>query len=182
MCLKQFLIVCLLGYAVLSGTASASRMQSPEECRLPAIANSILTKSFPGWTVVSASDLTENDRVFWNSKHPYECPGVAIGDYFGSQNPAYAVTLIRHEALKTLQTLVVLRPRNGTYELIELSKPQEASRVLVTFRVKPGLFKDIETGDNIKSGSDSIAYEDIAAGVLVYAWHRDKFREIQVSE
>ncbi len=81
-----------------------------------------------------------------------------------------------------LQTLVLLKPKDGAYELIELSKAQESSRALVVFRLGPATFEDIETGEKTKSISDSIAYEAIEAGMLVYAWHDSKFKEIQVSE
>jgi hypothetical protein len=157
-------------------------MSRQEACRLPKTAKAVLAGKLPDWTIVSRSDLTEHDRVLWSAKHSHFCPGVAVGDYFGNRNPSFAVTLINRQPTKMFQTLIVLKPNNGSYELIELSKPQEASRALVVFRLGPGVFEDIETGERSKITSDSVAYEYIEAGMLIYAWQGGKFRQIQVSE
>jgi hypothetical protein len=157
-------------------------MKPPVMCHLPKTAEAVLAEKFPDWTIVSMSDLTEHDKVLWSAKRSHFCPGIAVGDYFGNRNPSFAVTLINRQPTKMLQTLVVLKPNDGSYELIELSKPQEATRALVVFRLGPAVFEDIETGEKSKITSDSVAYEDIAAGMLVYAWHSGKFRQIQVSE
>jgi hypothetical protein len=92
------------------------------------------------------------------------------------------VTLVNQQSTKMLQTLVLLKPKEGSYQLIELSKAQEASRALVVFRLRPAIFEDIESGEKTRTSGDSIAYEDIAAGMLVYAWHNGKFKEIHASE
>jgi len=142
----------------------------------------MLEAKLPGWKIVTESDLTEHDRLLWDAKRPHICPGVANGDYFGDRHSSYAVKLVSQQPTKMLQTLVLLKPNEGSYELIELSKAQESSRALVVFRLGPATFEDIETGERTKSSSDSIAYEAIEAGMLVYAWHDGKFKEIQVSE
>ena len=180
---KRFLVVCFLAYAVLTRFACASdKVNHSTACHLPKTAEGVLQAKLPGWKIVSPSDLTEHDRALWNAKHSHVCPGIANGDYFGERHVSYAVTLINRQPTKMLQTLVVLRPRDGSYELIELSKVQEASRVLVVFRQRPATFEDVDAGERAKISSDSIAYEDIAAGMLVYAWQIDKFKEIHVSD
>jgi len=157
-------------------------VKPPVVCHLPKTAVAVLADTLPDWTIVSTSDLTEHDRMLWNAIHYHHCPGIAVGDYFGNRNLSLAVTLINRQPTKMLQTLVVLKPRDGSYELIELSKPQEASRALVVFRLGPAVFDDIETGEKSKITCDSVAYEDIAAGMLIYAWHSGKFMQIQASE
>jgi len=180
---KRLLLICFLGCSVLATFACASdNVNHSTVCHLPKPAEGVLEAKLPGWKIVSASDLTEHDRALWNAKHSHVCPGVADGDYFGDRHVSYAVTLVNRQPTNMLQTLVVLRPQNGSYELIELSKAQEASRVLVVFRLRPATFEDIETGERTRTASDSIAYEDIAAGMLVYASQKGKFKEIQVSE
>jgi hypothetical protein len=180
---KRFLVVCFLSYSALARFACATdNVNHSTACHLPKIAEGVLEAKLPGWKIVSPSDLTEHDRVLWNAKHSHVCPGIANGDYFGDRHVSYAVTLINRQPTKMLQTLVVLKPRDGSYELIELSKAQEASRVLVVFRQRPTAFEDIDAGERTKITSDSIAYEDIAAGMLVYAWFNNKFNEIHVSD
>ena len=180
---KRFLVVCFLSYAVLTKFACATdKVNHSTVCHLPKTAEGVLEAKMPGWKIVSPSDLTEHDRALWSAKHSHVCPGIANGDYFGDRHVSYAVTLINRQPTKVLQTLVVLKPHDDSYELIELSKAQEASRVLVVFRQRPAAFEDIEAGETTKITSDSIAYEDIAAGMLVYAWYNDKFKEIHVSD
>jgi hypothetical protein len=180
---KRFLVVCFLAYSALARFVCATdNVSHSTVCNLPKTAEGVLEAKLPGWRIVSPSDLTEHDKVLWNAKHSYVCPGIANGDYFGDRHVAYAVTLINRQPTKMLQTLVVLKPHDGSYELIELSKAQEASRVLVVFRQRPAAFEDIDAGGRTKITSDSIAYEDIAAGMLVYAWYNDKFKEIHVSD
>ncbi|HME59478.1 MAG TPA: hypothetical protein VKF63_14125 [Terracidiphilus sp.] len=180
--IKRFVPISFLVCCVLVRLACATDVKTPVVCHLPKNAEAVLAGKLPNWTIVSTSDLTEHDRMLWNAKHSHRCPGIAVGDYYGNRNPSFAVTLINRQPTKLLQTLVVLKPNDGSYELIELSKPQEASRALVVFRLGPAVFEDIETGEKFKITCDSVAYEDIAAGMLVYAWHSGKFTQIQVSE
>lgn len=160
----------------------ADDVNGSQACHLPKAAEAVLWEKLRGWSIVTESDLTEHNRVLWKAKHTRVCPGVAAGDYFGTRNPGYAITLIKHEATGTLQTLVMLKPNGHSYELIEIGKPQETSRALVLFKLGPGVFEDIETGEKVKSSRESVAFEDIAAGMLVYTWRNGKFKEIQVSE
>jgi hypothetical protein len=165
-------------------SAHVSVAQSPKQagmCSLPAQAEVALLTKFPDWKIPRLSDLSEHDRKLWSAKRPGLCPGIAKGHYFPSGNPAYAVTLYQQNA-KTLQTLIVLKPKEASYELIELTKPAVSSRIMVVFRLKPATFENIEMGEKTKSAWDAIAYEDIAAGMLVYTWSDGKFKEIQVSE
>lgn len=180
--IKRFVMVCFFGCAVLGKLACGADTNGSEACALPRIAQDMLMTKLPDWAIVSRTDLSEHDRTLWDAKHSRQCPGIAVGDYFGSGNPSHAVTLTNRHQTKIFQTLVVLRPHNDSYELIELSKPQEATRVLVVFKLKPGVFEDVETGEKVTSRSDAVGYEDIAAGMLVYAWHGGKFKEAQVSE
>jgi hypothetical protein len=180
---KRFLVVCFLGYSVIARLAcAAENIKHSTVCQIPKAADAVLEAKLPGWKIVAPSDLTEHNRVLWNAKHSHVCPGIANGDYFGALHSSYAVTLVNRQPTKMLQTLIVLKPHDGSYELIELSKAQEASRVLVVFRLRSAAFEDIETGERTRTTRDSIAYEDIAAGMLVYAWHNGKFKEIHVSE
>jgi hypothetical protein len=142
----------------------------------------LLAARFPSWAVVSESDLTEHDQILWRAKLSHFCQGIAVGDYFGNRATSYAITLVNRQPTKTLQTLIVLKPSGDSYELIELSKPQETSRTLVVFRVGPDRVEDIKTGESVKTTSDAIAYECIAAGMLVCAWQNGRFKEIRVSE
>jgi hypothetical protein len=180
---KRPLVICFLGYLVLARFACASdNVNHSTVCHLPKSAEGVLEAKLPGWKIVSASDLTEHDRALWNAKHSHDCPGVAEGDYFGDRQVSYAVTLVNRQPTRTLETLVVLKRHNGSFELTELSKAQEATRTLVVFRLRHDTFEDIETSERTRTTSDAIAYEDIAAGMLVYAWHDGKFKEIHISD
>jgi hypothetical protein len=179
---KRLLGVCLFGSAIAALACAAEDTNHSIVCQVPKTAYAVLEAKLPGWKIVATSDLIEHDRVLWNAKHRRLCPGIASGDYFGARLSSYAVTLVNRQPTKMLQTLVVLKPRDDSYDLIELSKAQEASRVSVVFRLTPAVFEDIETGEKTAVSGDSIAYEDIEAGMLVYAWHNGKFKEIQVSE
>jgi hypothetical protein len=144
---KRALIACLLGCSLFARVAFASESKDqPTECRLPKTAEAALEGKLPAWKIVGPSDLTEHDRLLWNSKRSHLCPGIASGDYFNDRRSSYAVTLVNQQSTKMLQTLVLLKPNEGSYQLIELSKAQEASRALVVFRLRPAIFEDIETG------------------------------------
>lgn len=179
---RRLVLVYLFVFSVLGRLAYGADRGRFEPCYLPTTARDMLTTKLPAWTIVSMSDLTEHDRALWTAKHSRNCPGVAVGNYFGTREPSYAVALINRQQAKMLETLVVFKPNNGSYELIDLSKAQEATRVLVVFMLGPGVFEDLETGERVKSHNDAVAYEDIAAGMLVYVWRSGKFKEIQLSD
>jgi hypothetical protein len=160
---------------------AAGNKTGNQSCNLPFEAQSILNTQLPAWKIVELSDLSKDDQELWTKKRSGACPGLARGHFRGPLT-SYGVTLIRRKGKRTYQTLVLLEENNKSYKLTTLSPAQITSRICVTFTVPPDSFDDLRTRKTIRTRTESIAYEDIEAGMWVYAWRKGHFQGIVVTD
>jgi hypothetical protein len=111
------------------------------------------------WTIVQPQDLSESDRSLWNSNHPGQCPGVAVGNPSSKANRYFIVALIRPDGPKNLleQVVLVTRKKNRpvTEEAISM-------RTIHTPNVV-WLKNDSNLGINVAASRDSFFFERVSA-------------------
>jgi hypothetical protein len=139
-------------------------------------------KNFPHWKIVDLNDLGAEDRAIWLSSNKQKCPGLAVGMFDGSNVDSYAVTLIKNEKDKTVQTLVVGKSENSGIRWKVLSSAQDVARVSVVRTVESRNFKNSNGHGFSRSQFPSIYYEAIEAGAIAYYWKGGKYNEALDSE
>ena len=112
------------------------------------------------------------------------CLGIASGRFENPFQKAFAVLLIRERGAHTPQ-LVVINVSNDR----EPHSARIVSRWLTPgnpaigiFKVPPGIYRDVESGESIKTHLDSIALEELEKGSSIYFWNIDHFGEISTSD
>lgn len=149
---------------------------------LPDNVGSALATRFPGWKLVELQDLREDDQSLLRERPGADCPGVAEGNFERKGEKSYAVTLYRKEGdLK--QILVVYSPKvaDAKRNVIILDGPSTVSYLSVIWKIDPGVNSDIQ-GKKLKTKLDSIMYEAIESGSVLYYFSAKSYRHIQLSE
>ncbi|MFC4763518.1 hypothetical protein [Dyella koreensis] len=141
----------------------------------------VLSQQHPGWKVVGLGDLRVDDQAILRRFRLDECPGVAKGRFNG-RDDAYAVTLFdRRGGLK--QVLLVLTPStaSGVTHVDLISPPERVDVLSVVSRAPPGNFSGVD-GSQVRIRNDSIKFETLEAGSLVYYFDGRSYRSMQISE
>jgi hypothetical protein len=167
---------------VLLSIAFLARAQETS-CKLNALLPSVravVEEKFPGWRLVNVFDLRSDDQSLWKKSHHGECPGLAVGHYENDSDNSYAITLFQKPP-KLRQLLIVITPGLSTPKLHVLSRPQEVAYLSVVSKLPPGRYADAE-GKALKIDKESISYEAIEAGAIMYYYSEGRYQSIQSSE
>jgi hypothetical protein len=140
-----------------------------------------LQKSFPGWRIVSLEDLRLDDQGLWAKAHPGDCPGEASGHFQSKTSQALALMAFRASDGGLQQMLLVASANDGKYSFQVLDGPQKVAYLSVVSRVPPGEYSG-STGKKINVQSDSILYEAIEAGSVLYYFEHGKYRSENLAE
>lgn len=140
-----------------------------------------LQKSFPGWRIVSLEDLRLDDQGLWAKAHSDDCPGVASGHFQSRTSQALAVTAFRASDGGLQQMLLVANTNDGKYTLRVLDSPQKVAYLSVVSRVPSGEYSG-STGKKVKVQGDSILYEAIESGSVLYYFEHGKYRSESLAE
>ncbi|MFC4763353.1 hypothetical protein [Dyella koreensis] len=168
-------------FIVLLLCSSMVPLRASTPC-LPDNVRSKLSIKFPGWHVVELKDLREEDQDLLREHSGSDCPGVAAGNFDGRRQKSYAVTLFKNEVgLK--QMLIVIHPETDESKkaITVLDEPKDVSYLSVVWRVDPGVNSDVN-GKKFKISQDSISYEAIEAGSILYYFSKGGYQHIQLTE
>lgn len=141
---------------------------------------STLSSSLPGWKLVELRDLREDDQRLLHERPSSDCPGVAVGDFQGLGRKSYAFTLFEVQG-GLRQILVVFDPMvsDTKKRIIVLDGPREVAYLSVIWRIEPGENSDVN-GKKFTTRSDSIMYEAIESGALLFYFSNGGYRHVQM--
>lgn len=87
-------------------------------CELPRDLQSVIESKYPGRTVVSLSDLGDDDRGFFQKAHGDTCPGLVKVDFYGDGEPTLALALTTKSLAKGKTELVVAHQVGAIWKTI----------------------------------------------------------------
>jgi hypothetical protein len=165
----------LIGIATLA----PAQAQSCSYDALPTSVRALVEEKYPGWRLVQLSDLRSDDQTLWKKSHGRECPGLAVGHYENDSENSFAVTLFqRSPKLRQLLAVITGLPMP---KLHVLSQPQEVAYLSVVSKLPPGSYADAE-GKPLKVRRESISYEAIEAGAIMYYYRDGGYVPVQSNE
>ena len=112
-----------------------------DACRLPADLKREVARKYPGRTLVSLSDLGDDDRKFFQEGHGNSYPGLVKVDFYGDGKPTFALALTTQSAAKGKTELVVAHQVEATWKTITLETVDGDAPVV--WNEKPGEYKDV---------------------------------------
>jgi hypothetical protein len=60
-------------------------------CKLPPGLSDVISKKYPGTSLVELTDLSAEDKAFFRKDHGTRCPGLVTVDFYGDGRPTWAV-------------------------------------------------------------------------------------------
>jgi hypothetical protein len=139
-----------------------------------------LKKDFPGWHIVKVVNLRQDDQRLWKKEHPEDCPGIAKG-HFQPDVTQTALTVFKESGAGLQQMLLVASPNGDGYKWSVLSRAERVGYLSVVSRLPPGEYS-ASTGTKVKVPGDSIWYEAIEAGSVLYYFQLGRYKFTNLDE
>ena len=173
--------------------AFADKLPTSKSCAflLPKEISREIAIRFEGWRVLEKKDLGSDDQILWAKAWGEGCPGVAVGNYDGSNEKGYAALIISQDSTKRQFKLLLLKKNSsGNYTIKTLIKSSGVGDYPVIYKGKPGTYtetgsfdygKDNEA-DSVETKYDVIICEFIEKGALAFYYKDGKFHELVISD
>ena len=180
----QILLLFLAGFCK---QAQAADICDPSV--LPREIQTKLEKNYPDWQPERIENLYKDDRRFWTEAHPNDCPGIAIGHFESKTELSYGLLLVSKPDRKRpgLRILVFSHPAPSTpYVVHSLSKwdtgtfCEGSDQVIAT--VPAGRYEEVMGPKKVQTDLDSIAYEVMGKGSVLYYWKNGRYHELATSD
>lgn len=140
-----------------------------------------LRRSFPGWQVVMLENLRPDDQGLWAKAHHSDCPGNAKGKIQSSTTETSVLTVFKDSGGGLQQMLLVANMIDGNYKFSVLDGPRTVAYLSVVSIASPGKYS-VLAGRNVEVRRDSIVYEAIEAGSVIYNFDAGRYKSEAVSE
>jgi hypothetical protein len=173
---RYFVIFLLI---TIGSLVHASGQECSEEA-LPGPVRTLVQEKYPDWKVVQVPNLRLADQALWRKSHHAQCPGLASGHFENGAVESYAITLFR-KSPKLRQFLIVVTMEDSAPKLHILSRVQDVAFLSVISKLPPGRYPDAE-GKLFRIGTESISYEAIEAGAVMYFYRNGVYQPLQSSE
>jgi hypothetical protein len=164
----------------LPGRSFGQHVCSVEE--IPLDVRNLLKQKFPGWAIVTVSDLRSDDQQIWRRAHPRACPGYTVGNFRDADHLSYAFNLFRKDREHTLETLFVIDSDEQGQKLRVLSEPTKVAYLSVTSKPPPGKYGSADGTKRITAPFSVISYEAIESGELLYYWSNGRYHSVLTSD
>jgi hypothetical protein len=129
-------------------------------------------------SVVTLSDLPEDDQALWKKAHGDSCPGMVAVDLDGTGRRSFALALLQRVNGKNVEQLVML---TGAASNV-LVEPTDVISPFVVWRANPGRFPNLLTGADVHIPHESIVYEKIEATSTLFYRSHGKIRSLLASD
>src|SRR5689334_18044488 len=110
-------------------------------CKLPPGLSDVISKKYPGTSLVELTDLSAEDKAFFRKDHGTRCPGLVTVDFYGDGKPTWAVVLLSNAASARTTELLVARQLDHGWRIQSLDIA-DAAPVPVVWRQGPAKYQD----------------------------------------
>jgi hypothetical protein len=152
---------CLFAFSQI--VAAAPR---DEKCELPSDLQHEIVIAYPGAKLVNLTDLSANDRVFFQKDHGDACPGIVNVDFYGDGKPTLALVLVFK---KDQSKLVLAHYVEDHWKTTALDKANGAP-IPVIWSQPPGEYTDFYGNKHVKATKPVIVFTGYEAWSILYAW------------
>ena len=175
-CVLTFTVSVCVVVLVHGGVSEASN----DGCTFPAGLREQISRKYPGATLVSLADLSEDDRKFFQGDHGNRCPGLVKVDFYGDGKPTWALVLTAGERSKSKSELVVARQVGERWEVRSLDTA--GAQVPVVWRQDPGKYRDVYGDKEIRSTRPVIVLCGYESWAILYFWTGKRVEKIWIAD
>ncbi|ESQ87690.1 hypothetical protein ABAC460_18630 [Asticcacaulis sp. AC460] len=131
--------------------------------------------TLPGWHVITNADLYADDAALWKEHRGNACPGLARVDLQGEGRTSYGLVILSKDRMRMV---VLVDAKSGFTEHILFDGPLDH---MVVHTEAPGPAYEFETREKIQIPNQSLVFEKLEVGAVLYYWRNGKLEEIIVS-
>jgi len=159
--------------ALVQGAAA----QSPNDaCDLPEDLQRVLANKYSGTKIVRLSDLSSEDKEFFQKDHAGACPGLVKVDFYGDGKPTFALELTTVSETYPSTKLVLAHKMRANWHVVTLGKA--GGPIPVVWSEKPGEYKDIYGEKKILATRPVIIFCGYRSFTVVHAWVNSKVAKV----
>ncbi len=151
-----------------------------DACDLPKDLQREIASKYPGKTVVTMSDLQEDDKGFFQADHDNSCPGLVKVDFYGDGRPTLALVLIPKGGTNQKSELVVAHEVDASWKIALLATG--GPTVPVVWSLPPGKYTDVYGKKTIRATRPVIVFFEYEAWGILYAWTNNGVTKIWIAD
>jgi hypothetical protein len=148
-----------------------------EPCGLPEALQRQIAIRYPGAKLVKLSDLSDDDRGFFQKDHGGDCPGLVKADFYGDGKPTLALVLIAKSGATEKAKLVLAHDVEGHWE-IPIVDTADGAPTPVIWSQPPGKYRGVYGKKEIRATRPVIVFTGYEGWAIVYAWIGKKVTKI----
>jgi hypothetical protein len=137
-------------------------------CEFPKELRNEIKIKYPGATITSFSDLSEDNQRIFQKDHGHACPGFVKVDFYGDHKPTWALVLISGAGANEKAELIVAHQMENGWSLASLETAK--SSVPVVWAQAPGTYRDVYGEKSIRARRPVIVFGEYSAWIIVYSW------------
>src|SRR5262249_50373083 len=122
---------------------------------IPRRSQQVTSSRHPERTIVSLSDLSNDDKGMFKKGHGDNCPGMVKVDFYGDGKPAFALALITKSVSKGKTELAVAHLVGAIWEITTLETADCGAPV---WSEKPGEYKDVYGEKKLRATNPVIVF------------------------
>ena len=172
------LLLLTLWLLPLRQTALAA--SSDQLCVPPPDLKREISSKYPGRSIVTLTDLSDDDRKFFQKEHGAGCPGLVAVDFYGDGKPTWALVLVTKERSKGTAELLLARQVEEKWEIRSLDKA--TASVPVVWRQAAGTYSDVYGDKAIQAKNAVVVLTEYESWSILYAWTGHEVSKIWLSD
>jgi hypothetical protein len=172
----RFIIVLATVLSLFARLPIATAGSSNNACDLPKDLQAIVADNYPGTAIVTASDLSGDNRGLFQKEHADGCPGLLKVDFYGDGKPTFALELITKNQSNRRTMLVLLHQVAANWKVVALDKAD--GPVPVIWSEGPGAYADVYGEKKIVATAPVIVFCGYLSWTVLYSWANNKVAKI----
>lgn len=170
----KVLMTFALGVSFLAFMPIATAVDA---CDLPEGLQHKIAVTYSGAKLVMLSDLSDDDRGFFQKDHGDSCPGLVKADFYGDGKPTLALVLIAKSGEKKKAKLVLAHEVGGNWET-RIVDTADGAPAPVVWSQPPGEYRDVYGKKEIRATRPVIVFTGYESWSILYAWTGSKVTKI----
>jgi hypothetical protein len=154
---------CLLGFS----QPTLAEAQNGA-CQMPKDLQAEVTRTYPGTSLVTLSDLDDTNRESFQKEHKNECPGLVKVDFYGDGKPTLALAVISKSAQEGRVELIVAHQVGSNWTTTLLASADGPAAAV--WSESPGEYQDMCRNHKIRSTRPVIIFCRNYEWMILYAW------------
>jgi hypothetical protein len=172
--------IVALGIFLATSTYVAAAAPSQSACDPPKSLQHEIERKFPNSRIVNLSDLTRDDRGFFQHDHGNVCPGLVKVDFYGDGKPTVALVLITKKNGTEQTALFVAHQIGSNWKIAQLETGGPVGPVLWT--QPPGNYTDVYGEKSIRAVRPVIVFCKYESWAILYAWTGKSVKKIWIMD